>query len=146
MCSDGFENTVRTTCIFAGDKGQYQVILRSVELSLVSHVDCEFVLSNRTRLGSNFRLDSSLTCAVGSKAGVDTCKGDGGGPLMCPATQGAWQQVGVVSWGIGCGQNGIPGVYANVSSAACFIEWAARCQEGAEAVAAYRWPLRSACR
>jgi secreted trypsin-like serine protease len=34
-------------------------------------------------------------------------------------------QVGIVAWGIGCGEQ-IPGVYANVSQALCFIDWATR--------------------
>lgn len=32
----------------------------------------------------------------------------------------SWYQVGVVSWGIGCGQGRYPGVYARVSS---FLPW-----------------------
>ncbi len=34
-------------------------------------------------------------------------------------------QVGIVSWGIGCGTT-TPGAYSNVSDAACFIDWATR--------------------
>jgi len=53
--------------------------------------------------------------------------GDGGGPLVCPKTgaDGIYVQVGIVAWGIGCGEQ-IPGVYANVSQALCFIDWATR--------------------
>jgi kallikrein len=56
--------------------------------------------------------------------------GDGGGPLVCPqgTRSGAddiYVQVGIVAWGIGCGEQ-IPGVYANVSQALCFIDWATR--------------------
>ncbi len=32
----------------------------------------------------SFVLDKSNICA-GGQAGTDTCKGDGGGPLMCPS-------------------------------------------------------------
>ena len=39
-------------------------------------------------------------------------------------------QVGITSWGIGCGKEGVPGVYADVSEGLCFIEYATRCALG----------------
>ena len=54
--------------------------------------------------------------------------GDGGGPLVCPRANSlveSYVQVGIVAWGVGCGE-AIPGVYANVSQALCFIDWATR--------------------
>ena len=36
-----------------------------------------------------------------------------------------------MSWGIGCFTK-IPGVYADVGKAACFIDWAARCVDGTD--------------
>lgn len=33
---------------------------------------------------------------------------------------GQWTQVGIVSWGIGCGKGQYPGVYTRVSN---FIPW-----------------------
>jgi secreted trypsin-like serine protease len=35
--------------------------------------------------------------------------------------------VGVVSWGVDCGVSDIPGIYASVKAAACWIDWAASC-------------------
>merc|ERR1712062_425458 len=37
--------------------------------------------------------------------------------------------MGIVAWGIGCGQ-GTPGVYADVSQAACWIDQAVSCYYG----------------
>ena len=54
--------------------------------------------------------------------GVDTCRGDGGAPLVCQQSQGKWYQAGIVSYGIGCGEDAIPGVYSDVSSAVCWID------------------------
>lgn len=63
-------------------------------------------------------LDSEL-CA-GGEAGKDSCQGDSGGCLVAAENDGYWYQYGVVSWGYGCGTQGVPGVYARVSS---FIDW-----------------------
>ena len=66
-------------------------------------------------------MDESFICA-GGKLGVDTCKGDGGSPLVCQKQQGTWYQAGIVSFGIGCGETGFPAVYADVSFASCWID------------------------
>ena len=31
-------------------------------------------------------------------------------------------QAGIVSWGIGCGEEGVPAVYANVAHVVCWID------------------------
>ncbi len=110
-----------------GSKGLYQVVLKQVEMDLVSNHDCQAAMRT-TDLGRRFVLDDSFICAGGSE-GVDTCKGDGGGPLMCPLADGSgnYVQVGIVAWGKGCGQEGLPGVYASLADAYCFIDWAQRC-------------------
>ncbi len=49
-------------------------------------------------------------------------QGDGGGPLVCEK-EGQWDQVGIVSFGIGCGRPNVPGVYTKVEA---YEEWIER--------------------
>jgi len=104
-----------------GSDGRYASILKEVVYPIVERKDCQDKL-RETRLGRFFELDKSFICAGGIK-GVDTCKGDGGSPLTCKI-QGtnAWVQAGIVSWGIGCGEEGVPAVYANVGHVVCWID------------------------
>ena len=48
-------------------------------------------------------------------------QGDGGGPLVCEK-DGQWYQVGIVSFGIGCGRRNVPGVYTKVEDYEDWIE------------------------
>lgn len=101
-----------------GAGGKFQRVLKEVELPIVSHLQCQTALRH-THLGASFNLHEGNICAGGEK-GRDTCKGDGGGPLVCPGPNGNAQLVGLVSWGIDCGKAGIPGVYVNVAH---YLDW-----------------------
>jgi len=62
-----------------------------------------------------------MICA--SRPGRDACQGDSGGPLIIKGFDSSEDvQVGVVSWGIGCGLRLIPGVYSTVAKALDFID------------------------
>ena len=39
-------------------------------------------------------------------------------------------QIGVTSAGIGCGEEGVPSIYTDVTKGVCFIDWAAKCHFG----------------
>merc|ERR1711902_131777 len=86
-----------------GKSGNYQEILKQVPLDLVDHDQCQSQL-RETRLGKLLELDQSFTCA-GGEPNEDTCKGDGGGPLVCPINDDHtypqpthYVQTGIVAW------------------------------------------------
>lgn len=72
-------------------KGQYQTELRKVNVPIIDQGDCQTRLRS-TKLGQYFELHGSFICA-GGEANRDTCRGDGGGPLICQANTGQFVQV-----------------------------------------------------
>lgn len=106
-------NVISFYLLFAGEN-----ILSKVELALVDQEICQRLL-RKTKLGEEFVLHSSSICAGGEKD-KDTCKGDGGGPLICPNPEGFFIQIGIVSWGVDCSKQNQPGVYTNVEK---FSDW-----------------------
>jgi len=115
---DAFQSFAGKRCFVSGwgkdafgKQGSYQNVLKEVDVPVLSHFDCERKLK-QTRLGFDFVLHPGFVCA-GGEEGKDACKGDGGGPLVCDVG-GAWQLAGIVSWGVGCGEKDIPGVYTKV--------------------------------
>jgi len=112
-----------------GADAEYQVVLKEVSLPVVPRDQCVDWL-RATRLGKRFKLDQSFICA-GGEAGKDACRGDGGGPLVCPKKDDPqhYVQVGIVAWGIGCGEENVPGVYTDVAEQACWIDWVLACHD-----------------
>ena len=81
--------------------------LQEVNLPLVNLTQC------REALGE--AVTDNMLCA-GGVLGQDACQGDSGGPLMGtdPDTDRVYL-AGVVSWGVGCAREDLPGVYTRVS-------------------------------
>ncbi|XP_053676663.1 uncharacterized protein LOC128726846 [Anopheles nili] len=98
---------------------KYANVLKRVDLPVVSRQTCKQQFA-ATRLGPFFRLHKSFLCA-GGEAGADTCDGDGGSALACPTSSGSYVLAGIVSWGLGCLQQDVPGAYVNVAKFASWI-------------------------
>lgn len=113
-----------TCLVTAWNKNRFiknpNLFLKLNVLSIVSRQLCTDSL-RKTRLGPYFQLHKSFLCA-GSKFRKDVCLGDGGSPLICeiPGQPNRYHQIGIVSWGIGCGDHKSPGVYVNL---ALFRKW-----------------------
>lgn len=93
-------------------------VLRDVTVNAVSHNQC-----NRQYDGDI--VQNIMLCANVAGGGKDSCQGDSGGPIVEKKRVGgsdAHVQVGVVSWGFGCGRENFPGVYARVSGVSDWIQ------------------------
>lgn len=114
---------VATTAGWGWTGTDYPIQQRYVEVQVQADATCAAIYPpGRTADGvpTEFRARSML-CAGDLAGGEDSCSGDSGGPLAVRATDGSWRQIGVVSWGDGCAQPGLPGVYSRVSSARSWI-------------------------
>jgi len=101
------------------DKVQAPIKLREVELDWVDNPSC-----NAAFAGAKPATEIADTefCAFEKGTNKDTCQGDSGGPMVVRNDSGnGFVQVGVVSWGRGCGGT-TPGVYARVAP---FKDWIA---------------------
>ncbi|KAI8036325.1 trypsin alpha-3 isoform X1 [Drosophila gunungcola] len=87
-------------------------LLRAVELEIVERNTC-----GAQYLTKEYTITDEMLCAGYLEGGKDTCNGDSGGPLTVDGVL-----VGIVSWGVGCGREGFPGVYTSVNSHTAWIE------------------------
>lgn len=102
--------------------GEYSKVLKKVELPIIPRMVCQDML-RKTRLSKYFQLHWSFLCA-GGKRGKDTCRGDGGSPLVCPIEKKSvrYYQSGIVAWGIGCFEENIPRVLTNIAELRPWID------------------------
>ncbi|EYC08049.1 hypothetical protein Y032_0068g268 [Ancylostoma ceylanicum] len=98
------------------ENGRKSDVLREIHVPILPFTQC----NNLAHYAGRVHLPSMI-CAGYTQGIVDSCQGDSGGPLMC-TNMGQWEVHGLVSWGIGCGRPGHPGVYSNVHAALPWIQ------------------------
>jgi len=87
--------------------------LHEVELEYVDNDTCD------DGHGDNGEVLEDMMCAAGDDK--DSCIGDSGGPMIMKGNGVEEDRlVGVVSWGRGCADDGVPGVYSRISY---FYDW-----------------------
>uniref|UniRef100_A0A1B6D1R4 Phenoloxidase-activating factor 2 n=1 Tax=Clastoptera arizonana TaxID=38151 RepID=A0A1B6D1R4_9HEMI len=94
------------------ESGPQPAVLQEVNIPIWTNSECKTKYGTAAPGG----IVEHFICA--GQATRDSCSGDSGGPLMI--NDGRWTQVGVVSWGIGCGKGQYPGVYTRVTH---FMPW-----------------------
>lgn len=111
--SYGLENYVANVAGWGqlSDRGVQSSVLRTVGVRVWKQPDCVNTYKGRAPAG----ISNGMLCAGGN--GYDSCKGDSGGPLSVTRNSRA-EQIGIVSWGIGCGS--FPGVYTRIDQ---FLLW-----------------------
>ncbi|XP_077129937.1 transmembrane protease serine 9-like [Ranitomeya variabilis] len=98
----------------------YPQNLQKVNAELIDREQCQKMFRDGNAPGSAQILDDMI-CAGYKEGQKSPCKGDSGGPLVCRVS-GAWYQVGVVSWSVGCALPYLPAVYTLVTSYQSWIE------------------------
>lgn len=108
------------------ENGSYSPVLLQVQIPIINNNDCKKIYKKIGEFKEDIQFDKHVICAGTLQGGKDSCKGDSGGPLMLPINLNngyfPFYQIGVVSYGYGCGKSNIPGVYANVVEYADWIE------------------------
>ena len=92
---------------------RYPTLLQEAGVPLVSNEEC-----NSPESYDGIIADSHV-CAGFEEGGIDACAGDSGGPLFLDIDS-VQTQVGITSFGIGCGLPNFYGIYTSVSHQ---IEW-----------------------
>jgi|GEM_PF-1299324 len=89
--------------------------LRKAQVGTVDRTTCEAAVS-----GSGI-FNASMICAGVASGAQDTCGRDSGGPLFVIGRDGKPVQIGITSWGVGCGLPDTPGVYTNLAEMLGFL-------------------------
>ena len=96
--------------------GQGSDILQYIEVPIIDYNDSGLSWQLSNSVNSNTEI-----IAGAIDGGMDSCQGDSGGPLVVRNVEDTdWLLVGITSWGLGCAQDGRPGVYTKVSN---YINW-----------------------
>ena len=90
-----------------GAPSEFPRRMQEADPPLVSDARCE-----STYLGEFY--GSLMVCA--GETAKDTCQGDSGGPLFVTRSGVRRHQIGITSFGDGCGAPGFPGVYTEVNA------------------------------
>ncbi len=97
--------------LFEGDNAPYPRFLKEISVPVVGYRKCN--------ASTRYLVTENMFCAGYKKKTADACQGDSGGPFSMEH-EGRWYQLGIVSWGEGCGRQGNYGVYTRVVK---FLKW-----------------------
>ncbi|KAG1662601.1 Proclotting enzyme [Nymphon striatum] len=91
----------------------YSEVLREALVPILTNEACDRAIRSQN-------IVESFLCAGFNAGGVDACQYDSGGPFVMPSDDGRMYCMGIVSYGIGCAEPGLPGVYTRVPK---YLDW-----------------------
>ncbi|XP_015252684.1 PREDICTED: uncharacterized protein LOC107099177 [Cyprinodon variegatus] len=97
--------------VYASSGRPLSPILRQMNVPIIQNSQCS--------LKSQFNFTDNMLCAGYLDGGLESCRGDDGGPLVTEYGSTHFL-TGVVAWGRGCPHPGYYGVYTKV---AMFVDW-----------------------
>jgi secreted trypsin-like serine protease len=119
--------TARRACLPTFASPAYQDRMRQAQVPIVSDARAEQVFKDVCQFFGppDPHYTPRLMVAAGG-TGKDTCQGDSGGPLFVArasdgdgkngASSARYIQIGITSFGLGCGNEPLPGVYTEVNN------------------------------
>lgn len=119
-------DNARVTGFGALESGSMNLVnkLMFAELPIVSNEKCNLAISY------DGHVTTKMLCAGYDLGGVDTCRGDSGGPLTVETVDGDTRSIeGITSWGVinSCGEEFKYGVYTRVEK---YVAWIEACIDG----------------
>lgn len=97
------------------ETGPRPPVLQEITFKVWDNAKCKNIYGSMAPGG----ITEHMLCA--GQKGQDSCMGDSGGPMV-RLQGGSYQQIGIVSWGIGCGKAQFPGVYTRVGFMRSWID------------------------
>ncbi|XP_073821451.1 seminase-like [Musca autumnalis] len=91
------------------ESGEISNQLRTIRVPVIAKSQCS------NQYAKYISLTKNMFCA-GVPGDKDACSGDSGGPVMCNG-----KICGIVSFGVGCARQGLPGVYTKIKEVRPFI-------------------------
>ncbi|KAJ8976730.1 hypothetical protein NQ317_004281, partial [Molorchus minor] len=83
--------------------------LQAARVDIISIAQCRMFYGDDV-------ISDRMLCAGYPEGGVDSCQGDSGGPLVVDG-----KLAGIVSWGYGCAEPRLPGIYSDIGSMRDFV-------------------------
>ena len=104
----GWGSTTKQPANGEGKDPRYPVRMQEAQVPVVSDA------AARRAYGADDYAPPLMLAA--GRENKDTCQGDSGGPIFVEKSNGRISQIGITSFGNGCGAKNFPGVYAEANS------------------------------